>query len=122
MVAHTSDIKRNTERDEHDCTFSLYSLSVHRILDKIGGYKINITNFSRLPLSIMMRVSINKLNSNLQKLESIGTDLSNRLKHTRAMGEFDGKEGLIQQLEIEIDLFFEMMKVQTQKYMQVVQL
>ena len=116
MVANSINL-RTTEGEKIDFEISLYAWGIKRLLDSINAYKVNMTKISKLPIGRMMRASIYKLCANLQKLEQIGTDLTNRIKHTRSMGSYDGRDSVIKQLETEVDIFYEMMKIQKQKYM-----
>ena len=119
MVATKSNL-RGTKRGKMDLTITLNLIGIKKVLNNIDTFNTNISNVVKLPLAKMMRAKINKLNANLQKIESIGTDLSNRLKHTRAMGSFSGRDRLILDLESEVDLFYEMMTKQSKKYIQTV--
>jgi len=118
MVANTISLK-NTEGEKIDFEISVHAWGIKRILDSINAYKVKMTKISTLPLGRTMRASINRLSANLQKLEKIGTNLINRIKHTRSMGSYDGRDSVINQLETEVDIFYEMMKIQKQKYMNI---
>jgi|GEM_PF-3881439 len=117
MVAHTSNIATSTKVDY---TISIHTWGIVKVLQSIDLYKTKVSSFARFPLSNMFRVKVNEVNTNLQKLENIGKNLFQRLKHIHAMGAFDGRNILVQQLETEIDLFYEMMKVQSIKYAQTI--